>query len=143
MFLRGTCARPVLALFVLPLLVADCGSKVVRVTGTVTCGGKPVPKLVVNFEPAHGRPSWGLTDKDGHHSLHYEAGRDGAEIGTHKVWVELKATRPGEEADVGRRKAQPEIQRILQKYGKFEKTPLTKEVKENDQVINLELCDSP
>jgi hypothetical protein len=141
MFLRGFCARRLLALCVLPLLVAGCGSgsKVVRVSGTVTCGGKPVPKLVVNFEPKHGRPSWGLTDKDGHYTLHYDAQREGAEIGTHTVWVEVKATRPGEEADVGKLKAQPEMRRILQKYGKFEKTPLTKEVKENDQVINLEL----
>jgi hypothetical protein len=51
------------------LASAGCGDpdapEIARVTGTVTRGGKPVPNLVVNFMPAEGRPSWGITDDRG------------------------------------------------------------------------------
>jgi hypothetical protein len=142
MFFPGFFRRPILAVCVLPWLVTGCGSsgpRVVKVTGTVTHGGKPVPKLFLHFEPQHGRPSWGVTDKDGRYSLHYEKDRDGAETGTHKVWVDVRAAHPGEEAELNTLKRQPPMRSILQKYGKYETTPKTVEVSEDNQVIDLAL----
>src|SRR5579871_1652202 len=82
-------------------LLAGCGDdgpKVVKVTGQVTRGGKPVPNLALSFTPAVGRPSWGVTDADGRYNLKYTNTRDGAEVGTHKVTVEFAPTSPQEEA---------------------------------------------
>jgi hypothetical protein len=125
-------------------LAAGCGPSgphVVKVSGTVTRGGKPVNKLFLNFYPEHGRPSWGVTDQDGHYTLNYDSSRQGAVTGKHKVWVQIRPANPKEEADLhnGVLKLHPEIKSILQKYGKLETTPLEKEVKENNQVINLDL----
>ena len=144
MFLRVLCRWTVLALVCLSLCIPGCGSsgpRVVKVTGTVTRGGKPAERLVVNFEPQHGRPSWGVTDKDGRYSLNYEPGRDGAITGTHKVWVEIRPASPKEEADLrnGVLQLHPEIKSILKKYGNFETTPLRVEVNQNNRVIDLQL----
>src|SRR5262249_37371768 len=111
---------------------------VVKVSGNVTRGGKPVDRLVVHFLPDKGRPSWGVTDKDGHYSLNYERGRDGALVGTHTVWVQVKPFTPKEESALaaGELKIHTEI---LRKYGNRETTPLRVEVKGDDQPINLTL----
>jgi hypothetical protein len=145
MSLRGFRPGPVLALFGLSLLALGCGSKgpqVVKVTGTVTRGGQPVELLVVNFWPHKGRPSWGVTDKEGHYTLNYERNRDGAVVGPHKVWVEVRPTSPKMESELrsGKLKLHPEMKAILEKYGK-ETTPLKNiEVKDEDpQIINLKL----
>jgi hypothetical protein len=142
MSFRGSCRAPVLVLVFLALAAAGCGGpRVVKVSGTVTRGGRPVDKLQVTFQPEHGRPSWGITDKDGHYTLNYERGRDGAVTGTHKVWVRVQPTSAKEEADLARGlvKLHPEMNRILEKYGNLKTTPLTREVKEDDQVIDLQL----
>jgi hypothetical protein len=112
-----------------------------RVTGTVTRGGKAVDRLVVNFWPEQGRPSWGLTNADGHYTMKYDKDRDGAVPGRHKVWVQLKPATPKEEADAanGLFAPRPEINAILEKYGNFNSSPLTVEVKEDEQVIDLPL----
>jgi hypothetical protein len=143
MALRVISPWSVLAWFCLAL-IAGCGSggpRVVKVSGTVTRGGKPVEKLFLNFEPAHGRPSWGVTDKDGHYTLNYERRREGAVTGTHKVWVQIRPASPKEEADLrnGTVKLHPEIKSILEKYGKFETTPLKVEVKDDGKPLDLKL----
>jgi len=96
--------------------------------------------LVVNFLPESGRPSWGVTDKDGHYTLNYERGRDGAITGAHKVWVEFKPSSPKIEAEYhnGTLKLHRDLQTILGKYGK-QTSPLVEEVKEDNQVIDLHL----
>jgi hypothetical protein len=136
--------HPALLPLILALLAAGCGAsgpRVVKISGTVSRGGKPVDKLMVNFYPEHGRPSWGSTDAAGHYVLNYEGRGDGAVTGTHKVWVQIRPASPKEEEDLraGRLQLHPEIGAILQKYGKYETTPLTVEVKHNGQVLNLDL----
>ncbi len=125
-------------------LAAGCGSsgpEVVPVTGTVTRGDKPVNKLFLNFMPHKGRPSWGVTDQDGHYTLHYEKDRDGAVVGPHKVWVEIRPSSPKEELALqrGTLKLHPEMQKILEKYGKKAAKPLTVEVTADNPVIDLKL----
>jgi hypothetical protein len=141
---RAFCELPAVALCALMFANTGCapaGPKVVKVNGTITRGGKPVQKLFVNFYPEHGRPSWGVTDQDGHYTLNYEQKGDGAVTGKHRVWVQLRPASPKEEADLRNEtiKLHPEIQEILKKYGKLETTPLTVEVKEDTRVIDLPL----
>lgn len=117
------------------------GSRVVGVTGTVTRGGKPVEKLFLNFVPEKGRPSWGVTDAEGHYSLHYDRERAGATVGTHRVWVQVRPTSPADEMALARGtlKIHPEIQQILAKYGTQNTSPLVVEVTEANPVIDLHL----
>src|ERR1700736_3545904 len=103
------------------LLVGGFGSsgpQVVKVSGTVTRGGKPANKLMVTSLPDNGRPSWGMTNKDGHYTLNYERGRDGAVTGNHTVWVKVQPANPKEEADMaqGLVRTHPEMTAILHKY---------------------------
>jgi hypothetical protein len=135
---------PLLAFICLFLVAPGCGSsgpRVVKVSGTVTRDGQPVNKLFLNFYPEHGRPSWGVTDADGHYTLTYVRDGDGAVTGTHKVWVQFRPSSPKEEADYhnGVLKLHPQMKDILAKYGKQETTPLTVVVKEDNQVTNLAL----
>src|SRR5260370_2031015 len=82
------------ALFLLfPILGSGCGGeKLVRITGTATHHGKPVPKLVINFSPEKGLQSYALTDQDGRFSMIYTNRQEGVVKGTHKVWVQLQTS---------------------------------------------------
>ncbi len=126
------------------LVCAGCGEsgpRVVRVTGTVTRKGQPVEKIVVTFVPEKGRQSWGATDAQGHYRLHHDR-REGALVGTHHVWVQVRPKTPKEEADLaaGTLKLHPEIEQILEKYGNQGEPAITVEVKNEDpQVIDLKL----
>ena len=116
-------------------LLSSCGKSgpnIARVSGTVTRGGHPVTKIEVNFDTEDGRPSVGKTDADGNYTLDYDRERKGALIGTHKVWVKFVQRNPLDEAN-------GDMNAILQKYGDRKTTPLQVEVKEDNQVIPLEL----
>ncbi len=118
---------------------AESGRPVVPVEGIVTRQGKPVPSLFLNFMPASGRPSWGQTDENGAFRLQYEPGRDGAEVGTHKVFVRFRAANPQDEFDLlaGKKKFHPDQGAIEAKYGKVESTPLLIEVKRGVSPLNI------
>ena len=122
------------------ILLAGCsdGPTLVRVSGTVTRDGKPVPNLFVHFKPEHGRPSWGFTDENGHYVLHYDKKVEGAVVGTHVVFVvyEAGASSPGEKP---KEKMPKEMSTILAKYGNPATTPLKKDVSKDNKVIDLSL----
>src|SRR5206468_12563971 len=42
--------------------------------------GAPVPHVHLDFMPAAGRPSWGVSDEEGKFKLNYDRERDGAEV---------------------------------------------------------------
>ena len=117
------------------------GPKIVRVSGRVTRGGRPVANLKVNFIPASGRPSWGFTDPDGRYTLHYTRDRDGACVGKHKVFVKYspRPSDPGEEMKMlaGGFKIPPDIKAIEQKYGNQETTPLEFDIQEDRDDLDL------
>src|SRR5215213_498869 len=51
---------------VIALVATGCtknGPKIVAIEGVATHNGAPVPNLMIWFEPASGRPSWGISDK--------------------------------------------------------------------------------
>ncbi len=98
--------RPVAALFVqatILLTLAGCGGddfSLGKVTGTVTCEGKPVTQGAVAFTPVAtgsasmvGKPAMGRIGSDGAFELMTYVQSDGAVIGRHRVTV----TFPGEE----------------------------------------------
>jgi hypothetical protein len=111
------------------------GQKLVRITGTVTRHGEPVPKLVINFSPEKGLQSYALTDQGGQFNMIYATGEESVVMGTHKVWVQLPSAGFKEDKE---QQSDPEIAQILRKYGKVETTPLSVEAKE-DREFNIAL----
>jgi hypothetical protein len=136
---RWTC----FAMVVTSTLVASgCSSKtnLVEVTGTVTRNGKAVPNLTVHFVPETGRPSEALTNDKGEFKLKYDNEHDGASIGKHTVWVEVRARNPKEQLDMSVViKQNPDLQPILDKYGDQKKSPLTIDIAANQPPVELKL----
>jgi hypothetical protein len=113
------------------VLLAGCnhGTRVVKVSGTLTRGGKPVPKLTIHFMPdAGGRPSWGLADENGRFTLEYDNTQKGALTGTHTVWVQWRPTSMQEEMNPKLANKPADLNAILDKYGDEKKTPLKIEI---------------
>lgn len=125
-------AAPSALLLVAIVTLSGCsdGPKVVPVSGTLTRNGQPVPRMTVNFEPAVGRPSWGVTDDDGRFTLEYDASTKGAIVGSHTVWVAWRASSPKEELDAlkGKAKKPADLNAIQQKYGAPTKSPIKLEI---------------
>jgi hypothetical protein len=127
-------------LIVLFPFVVGCTSgadRLVKVTGTATHNGKPVPNVAVHFMPENGLRSVALTDNEGKFTLVHSDGREGALVGTHKVWVELP-TGGTKDADQQKRLAMqrndPSIVQVLQKYGNADITPMRLEITESQEV---------
>jgi hypothetical protein len=114
---------------------------IATVKGRVTRHGQPVAGLTLNFMPENGRPSWAVTDADGNYELQYSKDYDGALVGTHKVYVVFRPADPKEEIEIraGRLKRPADQDEIMAKYGRWDTTPLTVEIKENGQVVDLQL----
>ncbi|MFM8275192.1 MAG: hypothetical protein ACKODX_23065 [Gemmata sp.] len=112
-------AAPAALLFVALAALCGCnsGPKIVPVSGTLTRNGKPVPYLTVNFEPATGRPSWGVADENGRFTLEYDITNKGAVTGTHTVWVIWRPSSPQEEFNPAKAKKPAELDAIQTKYG--------------------------
>jgi hypothetical protein len=132
--------------------------KVVRVNGTVTHNGQPVPGIVVSFVPVTATEtgvSTGTTDDNGQYSLKVaKTGSSGAVVGTHKIWVSRPRepfVNPQDKEEVAKQKklkknANPadtkppaDLTEILKKYGNLDKSTLTKEVKDGGEPIDLKL----
>lgn len=60
---------------------------VVPIEGTLVYEGKPLEGFIVEFRPEAGRPSSGVTDKDGKFSLVYTASQDGVQVGVSTVKI--------------------------------------------------------
>lgn len=103
------------------------------VTGIVALDGEPVPGAVIDFAPASGRPSSGITDEEGRYELAYNPTTKGAKIGKHTV--RISTHRYIENSD-GSTTEQKEV--IPEKYNV--QSTLTVEVKpgENDFPFSLD-----
>jgi hypothetical protein len=137
----GVSRSRVLLLALSVLLIGGCGgggAKLVTVGGTVTRHGKAVPNLGIHFVPEKGPASHGLTDEDGHFTLLYATGQEGASLGTHQVWVQLPPN-PQDRAAVQRRAQEPDMREILQKYGNSQTTPLTVKITEDQAELTIKL----
>ncbi|MCP4785285.1 MAG: carboxypeptidase regulatory-like domain-containing protein [Fuerstiella sp.] len=80
------------------LSISGCGGgsdlpELGTVQGKVTVGGQPLATATVSFSPVtEGRPSSGVTDKNGEYSLLYTVDIQGALIGQHRVTIQENAT---------------------------------------------------
>jgi hypothetical protein len=127
---------------VLPLGLAGCGgSNIVKVTGTLTHKGKPVPNALLTFEPDHGRQSWAQTDEAGRFKIFYDRQQDGAIVGKHKVFIEFKPTTDAEREAmlVGKLPPQsPEMKAFFNKYSP-RNSKLTVEITPDNTDLKLDL----
>lgn len=72
-------------------VTTGCGSadgpELANVSGVVTLDGQPLENAQVTFQPEHGRPSSGMTNREGKYQIQYTSDRPGAMIGSHKVLI--------------------------------------------------------
>lgn len=115
------------------------GPKVVKVSGTVSAGGKPIPSLTIHFVPETGRPSWGLTDENGRFTLEYDNKLQGALVGTHTVWVQWRPRSPQEEMNPKLANRPAESAAIQAKYGTQGKSPLKVEITRAVEDLEIKL----
>ncbi|UUO07853.1 carboxypeptidase regulatory-like domain-containing protein [Blastopirellula sp. J2-11] len=107
--------------------------EVAPVSGTVTLDGKPLNNATLTFQPAVGRPSSGLTNKDGQYKLRYNLNLTGAKLGDHSVIITTyqEFDNPSD-AD---RPASPEL--LPAKYHK--KSELVAKITNGDNVVDFDL----
>jgi hypothetical protein len=117
-------------------LSAGCGGgpdNMADVSGTVTLDGQPLSRARVEFSPADGSPSMGLTDEQGRYSLRFSRDVDGAMIGDHKIKISTYAPANPD--------AEPPTQDVPEKVpAKYNvKTELTKKVEKGSNTIDFQL----
>jgi len=96
------------------------GPKTAPVQGKITMAGKPLPNVGVTFLPeGRGPTASGNTNENGEFTLRTVRPGDGAVIGAHHVVI-------GSAEEGPRKKGSPAIP---EKYGRFDTTDLTAEVK--------------
>jgi hypothetical protein len=127
-----------LAILVVLTLAAGCGDKpnLVKVGGTVTHKGQPVPNVVVTFVPEKGRASSGTTDAQGHFTLKFTRDEEGVVLGKHRVSVQYVAPDAATQIklDQGKAKLPPEVAEVVAKYGDRQKSPYTVEVQKGEEI---------
>lgn len=117
-------------------LVTGCGSgdqpELGQVYGTITMDDAPLAGVEVLFGPKGFRSSAGYTDAEGHYTLYYLAGVEGAVLGEHRVEVRTPIedeSDPEAEANF--------VENIPPKYNS--QSELTAVVKAGDNTINFNL----
>jgi hypothetical protein len=122
-------------------LLSGCSDApdLVQIQGLVNHGGKPVPNIIVQFQPEDGRPSVGQADAEGKFKLTYSKHYEGARLGKHRVFVAFPNSTETPYDESGRQKLNADQQAIIQKYGQLETTPLEVELTENGQVVEIKL----
>lgn len=120
--------------------VAGCGGgrlKTAVVHGKVTYKGKPIPQGTVTFIPTVNGPSaTGEIQSDGSYTLTTYSKGDGAIIGSHKVMVVSMQDMAGRLPEE-RTPLPPPL--VPDKYTNPATTPLTVEVKDQENTIDLTL----
>jgi hypothetical protein len=74
------------------LFTAGCGGggpSLGEVSGKVTLDGQPLAGALVEFQPAEGRGSIGVTDAQGSYRLSHTEDLQGAVVGTHTVRITM------------------------------------------------------
>jgi hypothetical protein len=142
----GTCAVACVT-FGLAVFATGCGSKpagneklatTAPVTGVVTYKGNPIKDAEVVFTPqGEGNPATGRTEENGRFVLTTYQERDGAAIGFHVVTVKVMPVGglPGQEIE------STGATDVPAKYSSTKTSPLTVEVKEGPNNLELKLED--
>jgi hypothetical protein len=128
------------AALALVLGVSGCRSELVDASGKLTYKGKPVPSVLVMFQPEDGsRRSTGVTDDDGRFSLRFSRTQTGVKRGRHTIVLKYEVSA---EEELGKKKSplSKELKAIIpSKYGDPKKSPLHREVTENGQFFDIDL----
>jgi len=94
----GSMAKWGISLSLIFAMLQGCGRSdtppLAQVTGVVMRDGAPLSGAGVEFRPAFGRSSPGMTDENGRFQLDYTIKQKGALIGDHVVHFRLPATIP-------------------------------------------------
>lgn len=136
---RGAC---LLASSAVCLAIAGCGAqmKVAPVTGTVTLDGQPLEQVSVLFQPDNGRPSFGVTDKQGKYQLAYNRGQGGAEVGECTVKVtEMK----NDEEEAPMKPVAKKVKGIESPFDRYAKDPLKVKILPKRNTIDIALTSQP
>lgn len=135
--------KPVITRALLVIALAGCssdsGPKVIPVTGVLTYKGKPVTNAYIEFIPNHGRTSWAQTDAQGRFKVNYDRERDGAVVGTHKVYVRMRPTSAAEqEAEMTGKKVpmSKEMAEFFDKYSQ-DNSKIEVVIDKNSKELNL------
>jgi hypothetical protein len=104
------------------------------VHGRVTLDGEPLATAAVMFEPANGRPSYGVTSDQGEYSLVYRGKPWGAIVGPHTVRITTEAL-ISESPDAASATIRKEL--LPAKY--HTQSTLTAQVEKGDNTINFDL----
>ncbi|MDA8744253.1 hypothetical protein N9N28_06460 [Rubripirellula amarantea] len=138
-----------LALVIVGMIAGcDSGPNISKVTGKVTRGGEPLSEIRVRFMPdpdkreggdqpvVGGLMSTGITNAQGEYDLTYasDPSKHGAELGWHKVVLEDLSLENNRDGKI------PESRTNIE-WVNPAKTPLSFEVTEGEQVIDIELND--
>lgn len=115
------------------------GPKIVKVTGTLMYKGKPITNAFLHFEPERGRESWAETDAEGRFKINYDRHQDGAVVGKHKVWVEMRPTTPEEKEAAMMGKAPPLSKDMKAFFSKYNRENSTLEVQIDKNIKELPL----
>ena len=113
------------------LFISGCGgggADLGDVSGKVTLDGQPLAGALVEFQPAEGRGSIGVTDAQGSYRLSHTEDLQGAVLGTHTVRITLA----DDDED-----PQPGGGRIPARYNSL--SELTAEVKSGSNELNYDL----
>jgi hypothetical protein len=105
------------------------------VTGKITLNGTPLPDATVEFQPAQGRPSMGVTNAQGEYRLSYTGSEKGALPGQHTVRITTARSQSGGEGGQPLIEARPEL--VPETYN--DQTTLTADVKAGSNVIDFPL----
>jgi hypothetical protein len=130
---------PVAALALL-LAAGGCGGRgLVKVTGTLTYKGEPVPSTLVTFQPDdRSRASKGVTDDGGHFTLHYSRQEAGATRRPCTVFLTYVVSNE-EIAGTKKPKISKEMKAAIARYGDPKTSTLHYEITTNGQFIPIQL----
>jgi hypothetical protein len=129
------------AVAVAATVLGGCGGNVAPVEGKVSYQGKPLEFGTVVFRPAKGPEARGAIGSDGTFRLSTFGNGDGAVLGKHQVAIICVETqRPGAQADAGKETGVGKSL-IPRKYAVPAGSPLSVEVKEENEPFAFDLTE--
>jgi hypothetical protein len=143
-----------LAIALIPLLGCGRHAPPATVEGTLRLNGKPLDNCLITFLPEPGQGaktphSAGVTDPQGAYRLRFDNQQEGAAVGRHRLTVQDLSASTGVvrrdhgtvDADVKEDAPPPPVRRsrVPEQYMSPRDTPLRKEVKAGDQVIEVDI----
>jgi len=68
----------------------SAGPDIASVEGTVRLDGRPLANATVTFQPENGRPSFGVTNAEGHYKMTYTQEKSGVMLGSNRIFIRTR-----------------------------------------------------